>query len=181
MDILDLFTLSASLVLAWVTSKLTYRHENKKFLLEKREVLYCELIELLDKLKNDPFLMFADELRDSLLKSKPRMKLLASDSVLRDYIVMFQFIARQYESCKQFCNANDPTVTMVEYIVNGDGDEECVGQFTENDMEYFEWSLSNEKKRIINDGKSELDDDLDRLINSMRSDICNHGIVKWRK
>lgn len=76
-------SLVASIIAAIVTSKITLRQDTKKRIHEKQEEVYIECFELLQSVKDDPYLVFNNELFYSPLCSlRTKLNLFASKKVI---------------------------------------------------------------------------------------------------
>lgn len=79
-----------SIVTACITISLTHRNEVKKFILEERTELYFEVYSFIEKLLNDESKIYDDGYIESLLKFKPKMKLLASVETMEEFKSLFK-------------------------------------------------------------------------------------------
>ena len=73
------------IVVAFITTKITYRKETQKAILEKRAPLYLDVQRRAESLMYDSSQIFDLKFRNSVLKYKPQIELLASKNVKTAY------------------------------------------------------------------------------------------------
>lgn len=88
-------------VVAFFTAKITYRRETQKAILEKRAPLYLEVQRRAESLMYDPSQILDLKFRNSVLKYKPQIELLASKNVKTAYLEFYKFVADGYEKEKR--------------------------------------------------------------------------------
>ena len=106
--IIALLGVILSIILAIVTSKLTLRQEVKKRIYERREQVYIKCFDLLQEVKDNPYLVFNNKEFFIQIKGlRTELKLFASNDVI-------EIIEPFYEKAKK---------TIEEYWVLFDGEE----------------------------------------------------------
>ena len=160
------------LLVAFLTAKLTYRRETKKSILEKRASLYLSIQNKAESLAYKPVQIFDLSYRNSVLKYKPQVELIASPKVKKAYLNFYSFIDNYYKDYYKFCNENDPREDKSNYhtVILEDGEEIEEVSFWDEDIKYFEKSAESFKNQHcpkIEDLKKYLDE----LYEAMRKDL----------
>lgn len=157
---------------AFITTKITYRKETQKAILEKRAPLYLDVQRRAESLMYNSNQIFDIKFRNSILKYKPQIELLASKNVKTAYLEFYKFIADRYDNYLSFCNQNDPRNDSKNFYIeyDEDGDEVEMPLFHDEDIEYFE---SQEKKYKEENCPTadKLKTYIDRLYEAMRKDL----------
>ena len=166
-------------VLTWFFNRLTIVAEIKKAkkdkINENRIAHYTECYEILERNIVNNNLVFQREYIDSLIKIKPKMKLMASNNVLQAFKAYYKWVVDTYKSYLDFCAKNDPT-NNVHIETAPDGTEFEVPDFNEHDLKYYEFQ---QKEYIADRGiklttvKSKTQD----ILNAMRSDLGNDVFI----
>lgn len=124
-------TILCSVIAALVTTRLTYYGDTRKALRNSREKLYTELFSQIEKLLNNSGLVFEDEFMNFLVGTKPKIKLIASDYVVKAYVKLYELCANTKKEYEQWLESNDPFKTLM--------DEDEIFHGTENDIEHFNY------------------------------------------
>ena len=160
------------IALAFFTAKLTYKREAKKAILEKRAPLYLDVQRRAESLLYDPSQIFDLKFRNSVLKYKPQMELLASESVKTAYHNFYQFVDDSYQDYLRFCDQNDPRRDSKNFRMEYDenGEEMELPLFYDEDVEFFE--RQEEKYREEKCPTADkLKTCIDKLYEAMRKDL----------
>lgn len=160
------------LLVAYLTAKLTYKREAKKSILEKRASLYLSIQNKAESLAYKPVQIFDLSYRNSVLKYKPQVELIASPRVKGAYLKFYSFIDNYYKEYHKFCIENDPREDKNNYhtVVLEDGEEIEEVSFWSEDIKYFEKSAKSFKHQH-SPKIEELKKYLDELYEAMRKDL----------
>lgn len=78
-----IITIIISAISGYLSAKFSYNHEIKKKIYDERENTYIDLFKLIEKLKNNPFLVFnANQFLTPFYEIKARLNLYASQEIL---------------------------------------------------------------------------------------------------
>lgn len=171
-------SLVTSIIVAWITSKIAFRSDIKKYLHSKRETLYFDLYEHVDKLLINASMIYNDDYKEKLYSFKPALKLIASKAVINAYKDIY-FLCNEYNyKLDEFTLSNDPINCIdFESIENEDGTYDEIPHNIPTDFEfkYYEDSLRNFKENNIPTSK-ELSRIINTLTDAMRNDIGSKKI-----
>lgn len=132
-------SVAVSIVTACITISLTHRNEVKKIILEKRTELYFEVYSFIEKLLNEESKIYDDDYIESLLKFKPKMKLLASVGTMEEFKSLFEIIMTHYNDYMDFCDHNSPYNNPGAIKTEIENDEEYeIVNVTNIDLAYYE-------------------------------------------
>lgn len=162
-------------LLTWFFNRLTIITEIKKAkkdrINESRLQLYTECYEFLEQNIADNNVIFQKEYIDNLFGIKAKMKLVASNNVLKAFKVYYECVVNAYEDYRDFCIQNDPT-SKVHIEIQPDGTKFEVSDFNEQDLEHYEILrneyISNSYNRLIT-----VKPKAQNILNAMRSDLGN--------
>lgn len=161
--------------LTWFFNRLTVVAEIKKAkkdrINESRLPLYTECYELLERNIVDNNVVFQKEYIDNLFKIKTKMKLIASNSVLKAFKAYYKWAIDTYKDYLDFCKKNDPT-DKVHTEMLPDGTKFEVPDFNEHDLEYYEF-LQNKYITDKNIKLTTVKFKTQTILNAMRCDLGN--------
>lgn len=172
-------SLIVALLTSWFTSKLAFKSDIKKYLHSKRETLYFDLCNHLDKLLMEQSLVYDKAYKEILYSFKPKVKLVASKKVIDGYRQFINMYYRYNYALQEFISMNDPfnNDDAYEYRTNEFGEEMEICHVNEHDIESYEANLNSFK----NDNVPRIDE-ISTLINdiadAMRKDLGNSKI-RW--
>ena len=160
------------IAVAFITTKITCRKETQKAIMEKRAPLYLDVQRRIESLIYDSNQIFDLKFRNSVLKYKPQIELLASKNVKAAYLEFYKFVADGYENYLSFCDKNDPRNDRKNFDItyDEDGDEVEIPLFHDEDIDYFESQKKKykEEKRPTAD---KLETYKEKLCEAMRKDL----------
>lgn len=168
-----------AMLTGWVTSKFAYKSEVKKYLYSKRELLYYELYEYLDKFLMDMTLVYDSEFKKNLYDFKPKVKLVGSKSVIKGFKDILAMINQFNSNLNDFQSKNNPecNISNYEYQTDENGEEQEIFHWNEYDSNRYK-SL---EKEFINDNLPEsqkVSTLINDIVNAMRCDLGNSNI-RW--
>lgn len=103
-----ILTLTASILTAFLTSKITRDNEMRKIIHQKRLELYLEVFEQVELLLKDWKKIFDKEYFEKIASYKSRMKLLASEKTTEEYKKYYEVLRTSVNEYKKFKDDNDP-------------------------------------------------------------------------
>ena len=165
-------TIITSIITALITLSITHKNEVKKLILEKRAELYFEFYDEAEKLLHDRFKIYDKNYIRVLLKFKPKMKLLSSNKTVEAFKSFYEFVTKNYDDYRSFCEKNDPRENpdFLETQFDEDGVEYTICYATEMDISYFESSVEDFKKEKVPSYES-VSQHLSTLYLEMRKDL----------
>ncbi|MCT4632905.1 MAG: hypothetical protein N4A76_09225 [Firmicutes bacterium] len=174
-----IITILLAIITAWITGKITFKSDIKKYLHSKRQEIYISLFELLDQLINDQSLVYNDSFKSSLMKFKPRLKLVASKSVIKHYEILYKLYMSYQSELKKFVDDNSPYNKDYAIIKAPDENGNIIeyDNLTKDDVKQFNYDLE-EFKNINIARAQEFIEFINNLANQMRKDIGNKK-YKW--
>lgn len=177
--ITSIITVVIAIITAWITGKFTFKSDIKKYLHSKREEIYISLFELLDQLISDQTLIYDDEFKSSLIKFKPRLKLIASKSVIRHFEILYKLFMRYQVELEQFKVNEDPVNKpyAIEQKQDEDGEIYEICHVTEDEFNLYDYKV-DEFQNVKIEQAQEFIDYINSLANQMCIDIGNTG-YKW--
>lgn len=101
------WTIISSVFTSLITTRFTYHGDTLKELRKSRETLYTEVFKNIERLINDTELVFQDEFINSLVESKYKVKLIASDRVVSAYVKLFSLCMEKKSAYDAFLQKND--------------------------------------------------------------------------
>lgn len=172
-------SLIVALLTSWFTSKLAFKSDIKKYLHSKRETLYFDLCNHLDKLLMDQSLVYDNEYKTTLYLFKPKVKLIGSKKVIDGYKKFINMYYKYDCALAEFISINDPfnNDDAYEYRTNDLGEEMEMCHVNEHDIERYEANLNSFK----NDNVPRIDEVstlINDIANAMRKDLGNSKI-RW--
>lgn len=156
-----------SIIVAWITSKIAFRSDIKKYLHSKRETLYFDLYEHIDKLLINASMIYDDDYKEKLYSFKPTLKLVASKAVINAYKDIYMLCNEYNSKYYKFDLSKNP--------YDDSEDELAHNSPTYSDVKYYEDSLINFKENNLPTSK-ELAHIINKLTNAMRNDIGSEKI-----
>ena len=168
-----------AMLTGWISSKLAYNSEVKKYLYSKRELLYHELYENLDKFLMDLSLVYDKDYQDNLYTFKPKVKLVGSRDVINGFKGILTLINQYSLELEKFRMENDPQCCekLYETRVDENGEEHKIFHGSMSDINRYErlekdFSNNNFPESIQ---VSEL---INEIVNAMRRDLGNRN-MRW--
>ena len=116
-----ILTLTASILTAFLTSKITRDNEMRKIIHQKRLELYLEVFEQVELLLKDWKKIFDKEYFEKIASYKSRMKLLASEKTTEEYKKYYEVLRTSVNEYKKFKDDNDPDRAEDMYEEDEDG------------------------------------------------------------
>ena len=93
-----------SAVVSAIASKVTLSHDKKRKVFEKREEAYTKLFDLIDELKEAPYLSFQEQFNEKLAKIRVELELFASDELLAVFEPFYaELNKKRIEYMEEFC------------------------------------------------------------------------------
>lgn len=128
-----ILTLTASILTAFLTSKITRDNEMRKIIHQKRLELYLEVFEQVELLLKDWKKIFDKEYFEKIASYKSRMKLLASEKTTQEYKNYYEALRTSVNAYKKFKDDNDP---QNNYVYQQDEDGEWVQVYSPTVEDY---------------------------------------------
>ena len=164
-----ILTVAASLLTAFLTSKITRDNEMRKIIHEKRLELYLEVFEQVElPLKNWKNIL-DKEYFEKIASYKSRMKLLASEKTTQEYKNYYEALRTSVNAYKKFKDDNDPQNNAV-YQTDEDGELVQVYSPTVDDYEEYD----NKIERYEKEQKKKvhlIHEDIQKIVDAMRTDL----------
>lgn len=151
-------SLIVALITSWFTSKIAFKSDIKKYIYARKEVLYFELCDEFDKLIMNTKLIYDVEYKEKLLMYKPRIKLVASKSIILKYKCIVDVIHKYHYDLYIFNKSNSPYEDDI-YLDIGyskDGEEDSyhnVPEFIETEFEEKLQNYKNDNSKKSKDKK----------------------------
>lgn len=167
-----LSSLAFPILVAFATTKITYRKEARKSILEKRVPLYSDIQNRVESLMYDRTQIFDKKYRNSVLKYKPQVELFASQKAKCAYWDFYQLVEDYCNRYQTFCEENDPRRDKANYetVIDESGEEHETTWVTSMDIEYYTCKEDNYKKNNCPDDEL-LKQKVDALYTAMRKDL----------
>ena len=147
-----------------IASKASRKNDIQKLLREERLHLYTEFFEVVEKVRQDPLLVFDEDYVELMKSYKVKLRLLASNQVVSEYEDFFLYINKKLNLYKNFTAQNSPY-----------SDDEHTDLATNEDGEFLiDLKYSSECKQYRDSKvpqKKELKSFADRLYGAMRNDL----------
>ncbi len=164
-----ILTLTASILTAFLTSKITRDNEMRKMIHEKRLELYLEVFEQVELPLKDWKNMLDKEYFEKIASYKSRMKLLASEKTTQEYKNYYEALRTSVNAYKKFKDDNDPQNSYV-YQQDEDGEWVQVYSPTVEDYEEYDDKIENyekeQKKKV-----PLIREDIQKIVDAMRTDL----------
>ncbi len=171
-DSLAIFTGAVvSVIVAYLTAKLTYRNEIGKNLYEKRQKIYFELFERLDKLKKNKYLIYNYTFIIELNELKPSIYLFAGKKVKNEFESLYRSIEIAYQKYTELFESEEQINRE-----NGMMEEERIskGYSYEEAKAYVEEIILKEKEHFMYNhciSEKDLLMQITRIVSRMRIDL----------
>lgn len=169
-----------TLFLSWLLNKLTLIDELKKAknekINERRESLYAECYEILERNIMNNNAVFDHKHIEELIRIKPKMKLIASNNVLQTYKKYYEWATAIYKDYTNYCKEKDPA-NKYYTVTEPDGTVYEIPDFTEFDLEYFDLLT----KKYIDDRRIDtrtVRSKIQDILNAMRRDLGNDTYIE---
>lgn len=176
----DIIIAIITALLTILVNKWNIAHEIKKMQKEKinerRDTLYTECYELLERNYTNYNIVFNTDYISKLSIIKVRMKLIASNSVLQAFKTYYEWAVGIYSDFKDYYDKHDPT-DRVQTVTGPDGEEAEIPLFSEYDIQYFERMC---EKYIVdrNIEHKTIKSKVQSILNAMRSDLGNDIFIE---
>lgn len=164
-----ILTVAASLLTAFLTSKITRDNEMRKIIHEKRLELYLEVFEQVELPLKDWKNMFDKEYFEKIASYKSRMKLLASEKTTQEYKNYYEALRTSVNAYKKFRDDNDPQNS---YVYEQDENGELVQVYSPTTEDYEEYE--NKIERYEKEQKKKVPlirEDIQKIVDAMRADL----------
>lgn len=164
-----ILTVAASLLTAFLTSKITRDNEMRKIIHEKRLELYLEVFEQVELPLKDWKNMFDKEYFEKIASYKSRMKLLASEKTTQEYKNYYEALRISVNAYKKFRDDNDPQNS---YVYEQDENGELVQVYSPTTEDYEEYE--NKIERYEKEQKKKVPlirEDIQKIVDAMRADL----------
>lgn len=164
-----ILTLTASILTAFLTSKITRDNEMRKIIHQKRLELYLEVFEQVELLLKDWKKIFDKEYFEKIASYKSRMKLLASEKTTQEYKNYYEALRTSVNAYKKFKDDNDPQNSCV---YEQDENDELVQVYSPTTEDYEEYE--NKIERYEKEQKKKVPlirEDIQKIVDAMRTDL----------
>lgn len=164
-----ILTVAASLLTAFLTSKITRDNEMRKIIHEKRLELYLEVFEQVELPLKDWKNMLDKEYFEKIASYKSKMKLLASEKTTQEYKNYYEALRTSVNAYKKFKDDNDP---QNNYVYQQDEDGEWVQVCSPTVEDYEEYAnkidcYEKEQKKNI----PLMKEYIQKIVDAMRTDL----------
>lgn len=164
-----ILTVAASLLTAFLTSKITRDNEMRKIIHQKRLELYLEVFEQVELLLKDWKNMLDKEYFEKIASYKSRMKLLASEKTTQAYKNYYEALRTSVNAYKKFRDDNDPQNS---YVYEQDENGELVQVYSPTTEDYE--GCENKIERYEKEQKKKVPlirEDIQKIVDAMRADL----------
>jgi len=165
-----ILTLTASILTAFLTSKITRDNEMRKIIHQKRLELYLEVFEQVELLLKDWKKIFDKEYFEKIASYKSRMKLLASEKTTEEYKKYYEVLRTAVNEYKKFKDDNDPDRAEDMYEEDEDGTIYQIYYPTDEDYSEYRYKIDcyekEQKKRM-----PLMREYIQKIVDAMRTDL----------
>lgn len=165
-----ILTLTASILTAFLTSKITRDNEMRKIIHQKRLELYLEVLEQVELLLKDWKKIFDKEYFEKIASYKSRMKLLASEKTTEEYKKYYEVLRTAVNEYKKFKDDNDPDRAEDMYEEDEDGTIYQIYYPTDEDYSEYRYKIDcyekEQKKRM-----PLMREYIQKIVDAMRTDL----------
>lgn len=165
-----ILTLTASILTAFLTSKITRDNEMRKIIHQKRLELYLEVFEQVELLLKDWKKIFDKEYFEKIESYKSRMKLLASEKTTEEYKKYYEVLRTSVNEYKKFKDDNDPDRAEDMYEEDEDGTIYQIYYPTDEDYSEYRYKIDcyekEQKKRM-----PLMREYIQKIVDAMRTDL----------
>ena len=165
-----ILTLTASILTAFLTSKITRDNEMRKIIHQKRLELYLEVFEQVELLLKDWKKIFDKEYFEKIALYKSRMKLLASEKTTEEYKKYYEVLRTSVNEYKKFKDDNDPDRAEDMYEEDEDGTIYQIYYPTDEDYSEYRYKIDcyekEQKKRM-----PLMREYIQKIVDAMRTDL----------
>ena len=165
-----ILTLTASILTAFLTSKITRDNEMRKIIHQKRLELYLEVFEQVELLLKDWKKIFDKQYFEKIASYKSRMNLLASEKTTEEYKKYYEVLRTAVNEYKKFKDDNDPD--WAEDMCEEDEDGTIYQIYYPTDEDYSEYRYKidcyekEQKKRM-----PLMREYIQKIVDAMRTDL----------
>lgn len=165
-----ILTLTASVLTAFLTSKITRDNEMRKIIHQKRLELYLEVFEQVELLLKDWKKIFDKEYFEKIASYKSRIKLLAFEKTTEEYKKYYEALRTSVNEYKKFKDDNDPDRSEDMYEEDEDGTIYQVYYPTDEDYSEYRYKIDcyekEQKKRM-----PLMREYIQKIVDAMRTDL----------
>ena len=165
-----ILTLTASILTAFLTSKITRDNEMRKIIHQKRLELYLEVFEQVELLLKDWKKIFDKEYFEKIASYKSRMKLPASEKTTEEYKKYYEVLRTSVNEYKKFKDDNDPDRAEDMYEEDEDGTIYQIYYPTDEDYSEYRYKIDcyekEQKKRM-----PLMREYIQKIVDAMRTDL----------
>ena len=165
-----ILTLTASILTAFLTSKITRDNEMRKIIHQKRLELYLEVFEQVELLLKDWKKIFDKEYFEKIASYKSRMKLLASEKTTEEYKKYYEVLRTSVNEYKKLKDDNDPDRAEDMYEEDEDGTIYQIYYPTDEDYSEYRYKIDcyekEQKKRM-----PLMREYIQKIVDAMRTDL----------
>ena len=165
-----ILTLTASILTAFLTSKITRDNEMRKIIHQKRLELYLEVFEQVELLLKDWKKIFDKEYFEKIASYKSRIKLLASEKTTEEYKKYYEALRTSVNEYKKFKDDNDPDWAEDMYEEDEDGTIYQIYYPTDEDYSEYRYKIDcyekEQKKRM-----PLMREYIQKIVDAMRTDL----------
>ena len=162
--------MTASILTAFLTSKITRDNEMRKIIHQKRLELYLEVFEQVELLLKDWKKIFDKEYFEKIASYKSRMKLLASEKTTEEYKKYYEVLRTSVNEYKKFKDDNDPDRAEDMYEEDEDGTIYQIYYPTDEDYSEYRYKIDcyekEQKKRM-----PLMREYIQKIVDAMRTDL----------
>ena len=165
-----ILTLTASILTAFLTSKITRDNEMRKIIHQKRLELYLEVFEQVELLLKDWKKIFDKEYFEKIASYKSRMKFLDSEKTTEEYKKYYEVLRTSVNEYKKFKDDNDPDRAEDMYEEDEDGTIYQIYYPTDEDYSEYRYKIDcyekEQKKRM-----PLMREYIQKIVDAMRTDL----------
>lgn len=165
-------SLLASMLTAYLTSKITRKNEMRKIIHEKRLALYTEAFETIELILKEYDKAFDRTYFESVAAYKAKIKLLGSTETVEAYRKLYDALRTTVHEYEKYAAARNPENLARCAAAFDDGDEEngTSVQPSETDFENYEYELltyQKEQKKTV----AAMRESVGEIVEAMRRDL----------
>lgn len=156
-----------------------FRNSIKQQLTDEQRKVYIDTYTDVEKAVTTNEVIFDSKYYDQLLSHKAKIKLAASNAVIKAYSEYIKFVFDAAYSTWKWIEENHPEndKNNFEYVYDEEGNEYEIVHITEDMFKYFEVAYEKYKKEHIPKA-DEITAKVDNLLNAMRADLGNEAFVR---
>lgn len=156
-----------------------FRNSIKQQLTEEQRKVYLDTYIDVEKIVTTNEIIFEPKYYDELVSHKAKIKLAASNAVIRAYSEYMRFVFDVAFPSWKWISENHPESCKdnFEYVYDEDGNEHEIAHITEDMLKSFDADYKKYKKEHI-PKVEEITSNVDLLLNAMRVDLGNEAYIR---